>query len=138
MSPAQLRSGFPVFGNPGSKKKAVSLAATQFRYGFGNALTAEESIVLFEQHAIPSPGRPLFEAVFASLSKNSPPKVANDNEVHGPLLLISGQAGSQRPPTGATPLTVDHGWHTVAAYALGWLDRRGVRPVADSLPESTN
>ena len=36
---SQLRSGFPVLGNPANKKRTVSLTAKQFRYSFGNALT---------------------------------------------------------------------------------------------------
>lgn len=35
---AQLRSSFPVLGNPANKKRAVSLTAKPFRYGFGNAI----------------------------------------------------------------------------------------------------
>jgi pimeloyl-ACP methyl ester carboxylesterase len=40
---AQLRAGLPALGNPANRNKAVSLNVKQFRFGFGNALTEEES-----------------------------------------------------------------------------------------------
>ena len=46
--------------NPLNKKRAVALTADQFRYGFGNAISAAESAELYERWTIPSPGRPLF------------------------------------------------------------------------------
>ena len=58
---SQLRSGFPVLGNPANKKRTVSLTAKQFRYSFGNAISEAESDTLFEAWTIPGPGRPLFE-----------------------------------------------------------------------------
>jgi pimeloyl-ACP methyl ester carboxylesterase len=147
---AQLRSGFPVLGNPSNRKKAVSLTSKQFRYGFGNAIPAAESDQLFDKYTIPSPGRPLFEAAFANFSKNSPAAVNTANTSRGPLLLISGQKDHTVPDvvtraayklygdsTAVTELkqfagrghslTVDSGWAEVADFALGWLARQGVR-----------
>lgn len=147
---AQLRSGFPVLGNPGNKKRAVSLTAKQFRYGFGNAISQDESDQLFEKHTIPSPGRPLFEAAFANFSKNSPAAVDTANGTRGPLLLISGeqdhtvpdvvtrasykQYGSSSAVTELKQfadrghsLTVDSGWSGVADYVLDWLGGQGVK-----------
>ena len=37
LPPAQLRASGAVLGNPANAKRAVSLSAAQFRYGFGNA-----------------------------------------------------------------------------------------------------
>ena len=45
---AQLRAGFPALGNPANRGRAVSLTSKEFRFGFGNALTEEESDELFE------------------------------------------------------------------------------------------
>ncbi len=59
---SSLRSTLPVFRSPANSHKAVSLTAEQFRYSFGNAVTAEESDALYERWAIPAPGKPLFEA----------------------------------------------------------------------------
>lgn len=53
-----LRATLPVFKNPGNKHRAVSLTADQFRFAFGNAVSEEESVELFERWAIPAPGKP--------------------------------------------------------------------------------
>ena len=66
-----LHSTLPVFKNPANKHKSVSLTADQFRFSFGNAISEEESNQLYEKWAVPSPGRPLFEAAAASLSRHS-------------------------------------------------------------------
>lgn len=144
---AQLRSGFPVLGNPGNKKKSVSLTANQFRYGFGNALSEEESHELFDRWTIPSPGRPLFEAAFANFTHHSPAAVDTGNNSRGPLLLVSGQRDHTVPDvvtraafklygdsTATTELkqfadrghslTIDHGWSQVADYVLEWVARQ--------------
>src|SRR5215813_3723915 len=63
-----LRATLPVFKNPANIHHAVSLTAEQFRYSFGNAVTAEESDALYEKTTIPAPGRPLFEAAVANFS----------------------------------------------------------------------
>ena len=62
-----LHATLPVFKNPANKHRSVSLTAEQFRFGFGNAISEEESNQLYERWAVPSPGRPLFEAAAASL-----------------------------------------------------------------------
>ena len=40
---SQLRSGFPVLGNPANKKRTVALTAKEFHYSFGNAISEDES-----------------------------------------------------------------------------------------------
>src|SRR3954453_19978018 len=47
-----LRATLPVFRNPGNKHRTVSLTPELFRYVFGNAVTAGESLELFERWAI--------------------------------------------------------------------------------------
>lgn len=151
---AQLRSGFPVLGNPANKKRAVSLTASQFRYGFGNAIDKESSDTLFDRWTIPSPGRPLFEAAFANFHKDSPAKVNTDNDKRGPLLLISGQKDHTVPdvvtraayklygnstavtdlkqfPDRGHSLVIDQGWQEVADYVLGWIAAQRIQPVND-------
>ena len=77
---AQLRSGLPGLGNPTNRHKAVSLTKSEFRYGFGNAVSEEESDDLWEKWNIPSPAKPLFQAAAANFSLHSEAKVATDNE----------------------------------------------------------
>jgi len=47
----------PALGNPANLHKAVALTEKEFRFGFGNTLTEEESAELFRKWAIPSPAR---------------------------------------------------------------------------------
>jgi len=145
---AQLRSAFPVLGNPLNRSRAKGLTEAQWRYGFGNALSVEESDDLWRKWSIPSPAKPLFEAAFANFSPHSPAKVDTANATRGPLLITGGSVDHTVPlvSTKAThrlyaksgavtdfheftgrghSLTVDHGWREVADVTLEWLDRNG-------------
>jgi alpha-beta hydrolase superfamily lysophospholipase len=146
---AQLRSAFPALSNPLNFKRSVSLTQKQFRYGFGNALTEQESNELWERWTIPSPARPLFEAASANFAPKSPAKVNVRNNERGPLLLISGKADHTVPDvvtraayklyrhsTAVTELkqfegrghslALDHGWKDVADASLTFLQSHGV------------
>ena len=142
---SQLRSGFPVLGNPANKKRTVSLTAKQFRYSFGNAVSEEESDALHAAWTIPGPGRPLFEDATANFRRNSPAAVDTHAAVRGPLLLVSGSEDHTVPkavtlevlgmyadnPSSITEyhefdgrghsLTIDSGWRSVADVTLEWL-----------------
>ncbi|WP_101951963.1 alpha/beta hydrolase [Mycobacterium sp. 3519A] len=145
---AQLRSAFPVLRNPLNFRRAKALTRSQFRYGFGNALTEAESDSLWDRWAIPSPGKPLFEAAVANFVPNSPAKVATANTTRGPLLMTAGtedhtvplvsvRAAFKRYATSTATtefhefngaghsLTVDHRWTEVADVALTWLTKNG-------------
>jgi pimeloyl-ACP methyl ester carboxylesterase len=149
---AQLRSAFPVLGNPLNRGRAKALTQAQWRYGFGNALTQAESDELWEQWSIPSPGKPLFEAATANFSGRSPAKVDTANATRGPLLITAGTLDHTVPLVSAKAahglyatsdaitdfhefegrghsLTIDHGWRDVADTALSWLARREVTAV---------
>ncbi|GAA1616208.1 alpha/beta hydrolase [Actinoplanes couchii] len=146
---SSLRVTFPVFKNPANRNRAVSLTAEQFRYGFGNAITEQESDELHEKWAVPSPGKPLFEAAAANFDPHSPAKVDTANDHRGPLLLIMGGRDHTVPEavTRATlkqyrhseavtdilefedrahSLTVDSGWREVADSVLTWLKRQNL------------
>ena len=141
---AQIRAALPVLGNPANLHKAISLTAKQFRFGFGNALTEEESDDLYEQWSIPAPARPLFQAAVANFALHSEAKVNTANQQRGPLLLISGTKDhtvpdvttrstlkQYRDSTAVTELkqfegrghslTIDSGWREVADATLEWL-----------------
>jgi pimeloyl-ACP methyl ester carboxylesterase len=145
---AQLRAGLPALGNPGNLHKALSLTKKEFRFGFGNAVTGEESDALFERWTIPSPARPLFQAAAANFVMHSQAKVATENQTRGPLLLVSGLEDHTVPDvvTRSTlkqyrdsaavtelkqfegrghSLTIDHGWEDVAHAVLDWLKTNG-------------
>ncbi len=144
-----LHATLPVFRNPANKHRAVSLTAEQFRYGFGNAVSEEESDTLHERWAIPAPGKPLFEAAAANFSLRSPAAVNTHNDHRGPLLLVMGGQDHTVPEAITTAtlkqyrhsgavtellefedrghsLTIDHGWAEVADAVLVWLDKHGL------------
>lgn len=146
---AQLRSAFPVLGNPANRGRAKALTQPQWRYGFGNALSAAESDALWEQWSIPSPGKPLFEVGTANFVPNSAAKVDTSNSTRGPLLITGGTADHTVPLATAKgahrlyrksnavtdfhefegrghSLTMDHGWRDVADTSLSWLAHRSV------------
>jgi pimeloyl-ACP methyl ester carboxylesterase len=134
---------------PANRHEAVALTAEQFRYGFGNALPAQESADLYERWAIPSPGLPLFEAALANFVPHSPAKVNTRNRDRGPLLITAGGHDHTVPAAISMAtrklyhkspavtdfrdfadrghsLTIDHGWREIADYVLNWLKQRGV------------
>jgi alpha-beta hydrolase superfamily lysophospholipase len=146
---AQLRSALPVLGNPANLHRSVALTQKEFRFGFGNALSEEESNALFAKWTIPSPARPLFQAAVANFTLHSEAKVNTTNDSRGPLLLISGTADHTVPDvvtqstmkqyrrsTAVTELrqfegrdhslTIDSGWRDVAESVLGWLKSKGL------------
>jgi pimeloyl-ACP methyl ester carboxylesterase len=147
---SSLRVASIALRNPANRNRAVALTAEQFRYGFGNALSVEESAELFERWAVPSPGRPLFEAAFANFSPQSPAKINIANSKRGPLLLtLGGHDHTVAPPisratlnlykkksTAITELkefpdrghslTIDHGWSEVAETVVDWLKAKSI------------
>src|ERR1700712_697962 len=146
---SSLRSTLPVFKNPANAHRSVSLTAEEFKYSFGNAITAEESDALYEKWTVPSPGKPLFEAAVANFSPHSPAKVDTGNEGRGPLLLIMGGQDHTVPEaiTKSTlkqyrhssavtdlvefadrghSLTIDSGWTEIADSCLTWLEKQGL------------
>lgn len=146
---AQLRAALPALGNPANLRRPVSLTEEEFRFGFGNALSEEESAELYSKWAIPSPARPLFQAATANFSLHSQAKVDTGNQARGPLLLISGTEDHTVPDvtTRSTlrqyrysaavtdlkqfehrghSLTIDSGWKEVADAILQWLADKGL------------
>ncbi|MCF6390178.1 alpha/beta hydrolase [Mycobacterium sp. MBM] len=144
---ALLRSAFPVLGNPANRNRAKALTRSQWRYGFGNALSEQESDELWEQWNIPSPGKPIFEVGVANFVPNSPAKIELSDAPRGPLLITGGTADHTVPLATAKgahrvyrkapsvndfhqfegrghSLTVDHGWREVADVVLSWLSAR--------------
>jgi alpha-beta hydrolase superfamily lysophospholipase len=145
---SSLRTAFPVLKNPANRNRAVSLTAEQFRYGFGNAIPAEESAELYDKWTIPAPGKPLFQAATANLAPHSEAKVDTANSARGPLLLVMGGRDHTVPeaitkstlkqyrhstavtdliefPDRGHSLVIDAGWREVADAALSWLKQQG-------------
>ncbi len=153
---AQLRAGLPALGNPTNISKAVALTKKEFKFGFGNTLTIEESNALFERWTIPSPARPLFEVAVANFNLHATSRVNTHNDKRGPLLLISGTADHTAPDVTTEAafhlyrksmavtqierfegrghsLVIDHGWREVAESVLEWLERQGLGVAPETL-----
>jgi pimeloyl-ACP methyl ester carboxylesterase len=146
---SSLRVTLPAFKNPANRHRAVALTASEFRYGFGNAVSETESDELWQRWAIPSPAKPLFEAAAANFSLHSPDKVNTENEGRGPLLLTMSGRDHTVPeaitkstvkqyrhssavteleefPDRGHSLTIDSGWRAVADTCLGWLGKHNL------------
>ena len=144
-----LHATLPVFKNPANIHRAVSLTSAEFRFGFGNAISEDESNALWGQWAIPAPGKPLFEAAAANFALHSPAAVNTGNNERGPLLLIAGGKDHTVPevitkatqkqyrhsiavtdliefPDRGHSLTIDGGWREVADTSLTWLKDKGL------------
>jgi non-heme chloroperoxidase len=149
LPPSALKVAGIALRKPANRHEAVALTAEQFRYGFGNALPAQESADLYERWNIPSPGKPLFEAALANFTPHSPAKVNTGNRDRGPLLVTAGGRDHTVPAAISMAtrrlyhkspavtdlrdfadrghsLTIDHGWREVADVVLDWLKQRGV------------
>lgn len=147
LPPTQIKASLPALKNPFAVDRAVSLTAYEFRYGFGNALSMEESTELFTRWAIPSPARPLFAAAFANFIPKATTAVDRRRVDRGPLLIIAGGQDHTVPasvarsthkfmskspgttdfhifPDRGHSLVVDAGWREVADFVLAWLKER--------------
>lgn len=142
-----LRSSSAVLANPLNAKRAVMLTPKQFRFGFGNAVSEEESQQMWDTYHVPAPGKPLFQAATANVNPFAKAtKVDTKREDRGPLLIIGSPADHTAPvamakasykkqkrntatteyvelPDRGHSLVVDSGWRDVADTALEFLGR---------------
>jgi pimeloyl-ACP methyl ester carboxylesterase len=149
LPPSSLKVASVALRRPANRNLAQALTREQFRYGFGNALPAQESDELYDRYAIPSPGKTLFEAAFANFTPHSPAQVNTRNKTRGPLLITAGGKDHTVPhaistatrrlyhrspaitdlrefPDRGHSLTIDHGWREVAQEVLDWLKQRSL------------
>jgi pimeloyl-ACP methyl ester carboxylesterase len=145
----QLRSSFPVLSNPANIHRPIALTQDQFKFGFGNQLSDEESKALFDEWTIPSTVRPIFQAAAANFRMHAETAVDTKNEQRGPLLLVAGGEDNTAPEVTVNAtlkqyrdsnavtelitfkdrghsLTIDHGWRDVATEVLVWLGQQGL------------
>jgi len=143
-SPTSDHTAFPA--NPANYGRAVTLTFDQFRYGWANAVSADEAKQLHDTFHVAAPGAPLFQAATANFNPRTEAKVDHKNPQRGPLLPTSGGKDhtvpwaitnasfkKQRHNTGVTEivevpnrghaLTIDSGWREVADTALAFVKR---------------
>jgi pimeloyl-ACP methyl ester carboxylesterase len=141
-----LKASRPVLSNPANRGRAVALTYDQFRFAFANAVDEDEAKQVYEEFAVPAPGKPLFQAATANLNPLTEAKVDSRNPDRGPLLIISGEKDNTVPwaianasfkrqqrnegvteiveiPDRGHALTIDSGWREVADTALAFVKR---------------
>jgi non-heme chloroperoxidase len=141
-----LRTGLPILSNPFGRNGAKPLSKGHFHYTFGNDLNRASSDVLWEQSAVPSYNRVLFEGVASTMNeKTGVTHVDYARPDRAPLLVITGGIDHVAPPaigkaivakyngTGS-PSVVEYkeyagrthrlvsqpGWEEIADHALTW------------------
>ncbi|MBL8956544.1 MAG: alpha/beta hydrolase [Myxococcaceae bacterium] len=146
----QVRSTFHVLKNPANRNRAVPISFEAFNYAFTNTLSEDEARAAYEQFAIPSPGRILFEGATINLDPKSAAKVDFEKPDRAPLFFIAGEkdhimpaalnrANARKYKSGVVAFREfegrDHfivgekGWEEVADAALAW----AVKPEAVGL-----
>lgn len=143
-----LRSSAAVLLNPLNVSRAVMLTPKQFRFGFGNAVSEEESQQLWDTYHVPAPGKPLFQAATANLNPFATATKADTKRTdRGPVLIIGSPEDHTAPvamakasykkqlrnkaaateyaeiPGRGHSLVVDSGWREIADTALEFLRR---------------
>ena len=144
-----LRVASIALRNPTNTGKTVALSPDEFTYGFANNRTPAECAELYEKWAMPSPGKPLFQAALANVELHAATTVDLHNSHRGPLLITLGGKDHTVPPaiSKATyklhhkkssavtdlqefpeadhSLTIDSDWRQVADAVLAWLKKQG-------------
>ena len=139
-----------MLGNPLNFGRAVALTKGQFRYGFGNAVSEEESDALHEQYHVAGPGKVIFQAATGNLNPFTETKADAKHPERGPMLVIGAKLDHTVPAVVAKAsfkrekkneavteyhefedrghsLTIDARWREVADVALAFVTR--VAPV---------
>jgi alpha-beta hydrolase superfamily lysophospholipase len=157
LPPAQLRSAFPVLGNPANRKRTVELSPKQFHYGFTNTMSDEQAQAAYDRYEVPGPGRVIFQAAFANFNPSAATKVDFHKDDRAPLLVIGNDEDHTVPASvskeaakrlGKSKAVVDYkefpgrphftagapGWEAVADYALEWATRHAGAPAESKEP----
>ena len=127
------------------------LSPEEFHYAFTNTLTEEESLAIYEQQAVPGPGRVLFQAALANFNPHAATKIHFGNDDRAPLLIVAGGEDHVSPPSvnqetaklqsrseavteyrefpGRSHYLIGGaGWEEIADYALDWAVRHAGSP----------
>jgi non-heme chloroperoxidase len=141
-----LRVSAPVIRNPLNRSKAITLTLDQFKYGWGNALSDEETKQLYETYHVAGPAVALMQMANANVNPWTEAKLDPKNPDRGPLLILDGEKDHTVPwaianasykrqskneavteieqmPNRGHSLTIDSGWREVAQKALDFVKR---------------
>jgi pimeloyl-ACP methyl ester carboxylesterase len=141
-----LRAAWPVLRNPLNRGRAITLTLDQFKYGWGNALSDDETKQIYEEFHVATPGVALMQMANANVNPWTEAKADTKNPDRGPLLIIEGEKDHTVPwaianasykrqrhnpgvteiekvPNRGHSLTIDSGWREVAEKALAFMKR---------------
>ncbi len=140
---SSVRTAWPALKNPANRGRAFDLSAKQFRYRFGNTMSATESEAVYDEQYVPGTGRVLFQAAYANVTPHAVTSLDYRCDTRPPLLLIGADKdhvaparlvrSNHRKYRGAPSVTDykefagrshylcgEMGWEEVADYALTW------------------
>ena len=141
-----LKSAGPFLADPRTRGRAITLSYDQFRYGWTNAVDADEAKRLYDTYHVAGSGIALSQMGNANLNPWTESKVDTMNPDRGPLLILDGEKDHTVPwaianasykrqkrnpgiteikmmPNRGHSLTIDHGWQEVAQTALDFVKR---------------
>ncbi|MFO0557153.1 MAG: alpha/beta fold hydrolase [Polyangiales bacterium] len=149
-TPTAVRAGAGVLFSWLGWRRVLRISPESFAWGFTHNLDAAGQRSAFEEHVIPTPGRPFFQAAFAPLI--SATKVRFDNADRAPLFMIAGEKDRTVPAAmnrdnvaryqqharvkdktdyrefaGRSHwIIAEPGWEEVADAAIDWATQRGI------------
>jgi pimeloyl-ACP methyl ester carboxylesterase len=88
-TPMAVRAGAGVLFSWRGWKRVLRISPESFAWGFTHDLDAAAQARAYEEHVIPTPGRPFFQAAFAPFLSST--AVRFDDATRAPLLLVAGE-----------------------------------------------
>ena len=148
-TPSAVRANASVLLSWRGWRRVLFNSPEGFAWGFTHNLDPAAQRRAYDEHVIPTPGRPFFQAAFAPLLDVS--RVRFDNAERAPLLLIAGERDRTLPPAmnrsnfaryakhpavkaktdfrefaGRSHwIIAEPGWDEVAEFSLDWARQRG-------------
>jgi pimeloyl-ACP methyl ester carboxylesterase len=140
---SQIKSTWPVIGNPKNHHRAVGFDFDQWNYAFTNEMPEARARELYDRYHVPASGQILWDSVTANLLPGHQDTwVDYKNDRRAPLLFISGDHDHLMPPKvqasnakhyksdatttevkvfdGPHLLPANDNWTEVADFALDW------------------
>jgi len=146
-TPRALWTALPVLLAWRGWRRILRMTYEQFVAGFVHELPERERRAAYEEHVIPTPGRPYFQAAFGPFHQAT--QVDFLRADRAPLLIVAGERDRTAPasmnranhrayrrssaptdfhefPRRSHWIIAEPGWEEVASYALSWVRARGV------------
>jgi len=97
--PSQARSLSPILKSLGNRRRAVGFTPEEFHYAFTNTLSVAASREVWEEFAIPAPGRWVWDyGLFANFRPGHQETWVDYTRDRAPLLFVAGERDHIMPP----------------------------------------